>query len=158
MAFGLSGPGALGAGAAVQALMAGNQQRHWCPPLSRAQDQREGWRLQDKPWGWHGNTQICLQIVELWIFVFLIFFIIFQNSATLIIRKKYVAISGHILLRSWSKAVALDLIARQVCRPCLWHEAAVRRQVGGQQRAPEVTAAVWAEAEMGLGLAACGAA
>lgn len=104
------------------------------------------------------HAQVCLQVVELWIFVFLILFIIFQNIDTLIIRKKYIAISDHILLRSWSKAVALDLIARQVCCPGLWHEAAVWRQVGGQQRAPTVTAAVWAEAEMGPGLAACGAA
>lgn len=55
-AFSLSGPETLEAGAAVQALTAGNQQGCWCPPLSRDQDQRKGWRLQDKPWGRHGDT------------------------------------------------------------------------------------------------------
>ena len=101
----------------MQALMAGNQQRHWCPPLSRAQDQREGWHLQDKPWGRHGNTRTNLSpdsgIVD---FCFPHLFHYFSKFRHLN-RKKYVAISGHILLRSWSKAVALDLIARQVCRP-----------------------------------------
>ena len=119
-------------------LTSGNKQGHWCPPLTPGLRARgEGWGLRDACTDLSPDSEIVDFYFPHPVLFFKILNAFFNN------QKTYVAISSHMLFRSWNKVVASGphSWAAAVGDPCwagvlLWPVVGCRGEAGGQQKGP----------------------